>query len=348
NILEVNRQACQSLGYTRETLLDLNIADVDTEVLSHEHRKRFWEQVTDGQPVTFEGTQKRKDGSTFPVEVRMALLAAGPTRKILAFVRNLTERKKAEQERITLIATLESQNAELERFTYTVSHDLRSPLITINGYVGMLRQDLAEGDSKQVEEDLSRISNATDKMDHLLRDVLELSRIGRLVNASVEVSMGNLVREAIESVNGQLQESGVQVEIAPALPVVFGDRLRLTEMLQNLIDNAVKYMGDQPEPRIDIGWRRDGDETVFYVRDNGIGINPRYHEKVFGLFDQLNQKMNGSGIGLALARRIVEVHGGRLWVESEGPGHGSTFCFTIAPKDESTQRLDRERSTNSR
>ncbi|HYW80645.1 MAG TPA: ATP-binding protein, partial [Thermoguttaceae bacterium] len=119
------------------------------------------------------------------------------------------------------------------------------------------------------------------------------------------------------------------------LPVVFGDRLRLREVLQNLIDNAVKYMGDQPQPRVEIGWRPDGDETVYYVRDNGVGIDPCYHEKVFGLFDQLDQKVVGSGIGLSLVKRIVEVHGGLIWVESEGSGRGSTFCFTLAARSKS-------------
>ncbi|NQU20134.1 MAG: GHKL domain-containing protein, partial [Candidatus Nealsonbacteria bacterium] len=110
---------------------------------------------------------------------------------------------------------------------------------------------------------------------------------------------------------------------------VFADRRRLLEVLQNLIDNAVKYMGDQPRPRIEIGSRRDGNETVCYVRDNGIGIDPRYGERIFGLFDQLDQSIDGTGIGLALARRIIEIHGGRIWVESDGLGHGSTFCFTV-------------------
>jgi signal transduction histidine kinase len=262
-------------------------------------------------------------------------------------ITDITGRKRAEAEREELIAKLEAQNAELERFTYTVSHDLKSPLITINGYVGMLREDLAEGDSEQVASDLGRISNAAGKMDHLLRDVLELSRIGRLVSALEEVSLKELAQEAIEIVGGQARERGVQIEISPDLPVVFGDRLRLLEVLQNLIDNAVKYMGDQAEPRVEIGWRRDGNETICYLCDNGIGIEPRYHDTIFGLFDQLDQKVEGSGIGLSLVKRVVEVHGGRVWVESEGPGRGSTFFFTIAARSESPQRQGTERCTAS-
>jgi signal transduction histidine kinase len=242
----------------------------------------------------------------------------------------IAERKLAEAEREKLIAKLEAQNAELERFTYTVSHDLKSPLITITGYVGMLRQDLAEGDSETVANDLDGISNAAEKMNQLLGDLLELSRIGRLVNLSEHVSLEGLAREALELVVGQAKEKGVRIEISPDLPEVFGDRVRLLEVLQNLIDNAVKYMGDEPRPQVNIGVRLDGNEPVFFVRDNGIGIEPVYHERVFGLFDQLDQKADGSGIGLALVKRIVEMHGGRIWVESEGAGHGSTFCFTFA------------------
>jgi len=119
------------------------------------------------------------------------------------------------------------------------------------------------------------------------------------------------------------------VAISTDLPTVVGDRSRLLEVLQNLIDNAIKYMGPQSQPRIEIGVRCDGDEPVFYVADNGIGIEPAYHERIFGLFDQLDQKVEGSGIGLSLVKRIVEVHGGRVWVESEGAGRGSAFCFTI-------------------
>jgi len=247
--------------------------------------------------------------------------------------REIAERKRIERERQQLIEKLETQNTELERFTYTVSHDLKSPLITISGYVGMLQQDLAEGKSEQMAEDLSRISNAAEKMSRLLNDLLELSRLGRLVNPSEDVSLNELAHEAIELVDGQLRKNGVEVEISADLPVLFGDRLRLSEVMQNLIDNAVKYMGDQPHPRIEIGARRNGDETICYVRDNGIGIDPRYHEKVFGLFDQLDPKVEGTGIGLSVVKRIIEVHGGRIWVESEGLGHGSTFCFTVASKE---------------
>ncbi len=302
-----------------------------------EYVEQQWTKGMNHEPYDIEH-RLLVDGSVKWVreKAEVVLDANGNPIKAIGVTQDITERKRIEKEREDLIAKLEAQNAELERFSYTVSHDLKSPLITIKGYVGMLRQDLSEEGPEAIEDDLARISNAADKMDQLLRELLELSRIGRFVNPLEDVSLEELANEARELVGGQAKKHGVQVEVSPGLPVVFGDRLRLLEVLQNLTDNAVKYMGDQPQPRVEIGSRRDGHETICYVRDNGIGIEPRYHERIFGLFDQLDQKVEGSGVGLALVKRIVDVHGGRIWIESEGAGHGSTFCFTIAARSTSS------------
>ncbi|MGR3301702.1 MAG: sensor histidine kinase [Candidatus Scalindua sp.] len=231
-------------------------------------------------------------------------------------------------------AELEAKNAELERYAYTVSHDLKSPLITIKGFLGLLERDAIKGDTERVKKDISRIHSAAEKMNQLLDDLLELSRIGQIIGTREEVPFEYLANESLNLVRGQIKEMGVQVEIAPDLPVIHVDRRRLVEVLQNLIDNAAKHMGKQPEPRIEIGTRQDNEETVYYVRDNGVGIEPCYHENVFGLFNKLDNESEGTGIGLAIVRRIVEVHGGRIWVESKGKGKGSTFCFTIPEKGE--------------
>ena len=244
----------------------------------------------------------------------------------------LAERKRVQTEREKLIEELEAKNAELERFTYTVSHDLKSPLVTIRGFLGFLEKDAAASDETRFKADMKRIVEATDKMQRLLTELLELSRIGRMMNLPDAVPLADIVQEALALTTGQIAACGVQVAIAPGLPMVYGDRARLVEVLQNLIDNACKFMGDQAEPHISIGVRgsdRDGKPIVF-VRDNGLGIDPKYHEKVFGLFDKLDSHSEGTGIGLALVKRIVEVHGGRIWVESDGAGSGSTFCFTLA------------------
>ena len=160
----------------------------------------------------------------------------------------------------------------------------------------------------------------------------ELSRIARFIKPREQVPLGHLAREAVSRVSGRLPEQGVRVEIAPDLPEVYGDGPRLRDVLQNLVDNAVKFMGAQPDAHVKIGARRDGEQMAIYVRDNGIGIDPKYKEYVFGLYNKLDQKARGTGVGLAIAKRIVEVHGGRIWLESE-PGKGSTFCFTIPAHD---------------
>ncbi len=231
-------------------------------------------------------------------------------------------------ERERLIPELEARSSEVERFTYTVSHDLKSPLITIKGFLGLLKKDAAAGNAEAVERDIWRIEGAADRMSQLLDELLELSRVGRIGKPPEQVELDSLVLEALELVAGRLAERGVDVEVAHRLPVVRGDRSRLLEVLQNLIDNAVKYLGDQKSPRIEIGMR-PGAETVIFVSDNGVGIEPAYHEKIFGLFERLETEEEGTGLGLALVKRIVELHGGRIWVESEGWGRGSTFCFTL-------------------
>ena len=228
-----------------------------------------------------------------------------------------------------LISELESKNAELERFTYTVSHDLKSPLFTIRGFLGYLEQDALSGDHVRLKSDVQRITDATDKMQRLLNELLELSRVGRLRNEYTSFPFGELAREASELVQGRIMARGISLSIEPYLPVVYGDRPRLTEVLQNLLDNAAKFMGDQAQPHIEIGCDsvKDG-RLIFYVRDNGMGIAAEHFERVFGLFNKLDPKTDGTGIGLAVVRRIVEVHGGRIWVESEA-GKGTTFYFTL-------------------
>jgi signal transduction histidine kinase len=237
---------------------------------------------------------------------------------------------QAEEKINKLNEELQQQVAELERFTYTVSHDLRSPLVTIKGFLGMLDKDIREHKPDRVQADFQRIENATDKMDALLTDLLELSRIGRIVNPPEEIELVRLVYEAAESVDARLRANHVTLTIAPDLPIVMGDKIRLREVFQNLIDNAAKYTGNQHSPMIEIGIRQQGElEAAIFVRDNGLGIDPQYHSRIFNLFEKLNPTIEGTGIGLALVKRIIEIHGGKIWVESEGLGRGSTFCFTV-------------------
>jgi len=223
---------------------------------------------------------------------------------------------------------LKAKNTELERFTYTVSHDLRSPLITVQGFVEMLREDLERNEKEKMKGDLKYIENGTAKMEHLLNDTLRLSRIGRMVNPPEDVSFGEIIQEALEQTTGQIKSSGVEISVVEDFPTVHVDRMRIVEVLVNLVTNSINYMGEQPHPKIGIGYRVDNEETVFFVRDNGIGIDKSQHEKVFELFYTVDKSGKGTGAGLAIVKRIIEVHGGRIGIESE-KGKGCTVCFTL-------------------
>jgi PAS domain S-box-containing protein len=230
------------------------------------------------------------------------------------------------------VEELKAKNDELVRFAYTISHDLKSPLVTIRTFIGYLEEDVRKPGRARMDKDIDYIRNAADKMARLLDELLELSRIGRKVNPSVEAPLQEVVKEALDLVAGRIAERGVKVEVAKEPIQLYGDRQRLVEIFQNLVDNAVKFMSDEPAPRVEIGAEHASEGTVLFVRDNGIGIEPSLQPKIFNLFEKLDPGMEGTGIGLALVRRIVEVHGGRIWVESEGRGKGATFRFTLSGK----------------
>lgn len=335
-IVDANPAACSMYGYQRQELIGLS----PTRLIHPDYHCRFRDfkkMIADTGSYHGETVDLRKDGSTINTEVRGATVTVGGEPLLLGVIRDVSDRKLAERQQKMLIDELEAKNAELERFTYTVSHDLRTPLVTINGFLGMLQRDAAEGNTQAMEEDVAFIAKAAEKMQQLLDELLQLSRIGRQVGPPEQIDLADLAREVVSFTAETMADSGVQVEVAADLPVVVGDRLRLWQVLQNLIDNAAKFMGDQPRPTVEIGCRRDGSETVCFVRDNGAGIDPRHHQKIFGLFDRLDTETDGTGVGLAVVKRIIEVHGGRIWVESDGPGHGSTFCFTIPAKNQEGQ-----------
>jgi signal transduction histidine kinase len=165
-------------------------------------------------------------------------------------------------------------------------------------------------------------------MDRLLLETLELSRIGRVVNPPEDVPFGEIVAEALAQTSEKIRSEGFKIFAARDLPVVRVDRLRITGVLINLIENSIKYMELEANPEIEIGQRMDGTDRIFFVRDNGIGIAPSQHDKVFDLFYKVDKKSDGAGAGLAIAKRIIEVHGGRIWIESE-LGKGCMVCFTL-------------------
>jgi PAS domain S-box-containing protein len=235
---------------------------------------------------------------------------------------DITGRKQVEVE-------LRKKNAEIEQFLYTVSHDLRTPLVTVKTFLGFLENDMAGGDQQKIRQDLLFIHGAADKMKLMLDELLELSRIDRVESKAVKVSFGDVICGVLEVMAGTINERRVEIHHSETDLMLFGDPLRLSQIWQNLIENAIKYSRDDSTPRIKLGSLQENGETIFFVTDNGIGIDPRYCTKVFGIFEKLNPKSPGAGLGLSMVQRIVEKFGGRIWVESNGSDQGSNFYFTL-------------------
>jgi len=242
--------------------------------------------------------------------------------------KEIAERRKVERQREELIHELKLRNQELDRFAITVSHDLKTPLITIAGYLGHLEKDTLAGNKERVKKDITQINDAAKSMGKLVDEILDLSRIGRIMNPPKAVPFGEIVQAAQKTTEGILKAKQVSVRVANDLPVVYCDYARIEQVIQNLITNAINFMGEQTHPLIEIGVEDRHGEHAFFVRDNGMGIDPKHHDQIFGLFNKLDSNTEGSGIGLGIVKRIIEVHGGRVWVESE-LGKGASFYFTL-------------------
>ena len=237
-------------------------------------------------------------------------------------------RQSAEMQK-SFIEHLEEKNTELERFTYTVSHELKSPLVTVSGFLGLLKKDLAAGNAKRIDEDMDKIADAIRTMSRQLEDLLELSRVGLTANPARSFSLADLCAESVQMLQGLIESTRAEVEIEPDMPEVFADQVRIGEVFTNLIENGIKFSSLDQRPHIRVSAKTQGDRIYCQVQDNGPGIDPGYHQRVFELFDRLDSDVPGTGIGLALVKRIVEIHNGTIWIESEGNGQGCCFCFTL-------------------
>lgn len=228
---------------------------------------------------------------------------------------------------------MRAKNEELTRFNNMVTHDLKSPLVTIRTFVDFLEADIQAQNTGRIETSLNHIRSAAEKMDRLIAEILNLSQIGHTRNAMVAITLQEIVREAVSMVAGRIVQLGVRIQIQDEPVALYGDRVWLAQVFQNLIDNAVKFMGGQKEPRIEIGAKEKNGETALFVRDNGMGIDLQQQVKLFDPFEKLDPSAEGTGLGLALVKRIIETHGGRIWVESEGQGRGACFWFTLPIKE---------------
>lgn len=263
---------------------------------------------------------------------------------------DVTERIESEKVRESLIRSLEATNTELKQFTYTVSHDLKSPLITIKGFLGILSEDIEKQDQPAIEEDLSIIGSAADGMKQLLDDLLELSRIGRNVKSRSMISLDEVISEAITLLAGQIESQNADVRSDIEDVHLYGDAVQIRQLMQNLIDNGIKH-NRGPNPKVTITAREEDDFVLIDVIDNGPGVAVEYQERIFQLFDKLDPDSAGTGIGLAIVKRIVDFHGGTIELDSDGQGNGCTFRLrlpAVMPTLDATYNLsDHNESTMS-
>jgi signal transduction histidine kinase len=243
--------------------------------------------------------------------------------------RDVTERNRYERQLRQLNRDLQIKGDEMEQFAYIVSHDLKSPLVTMIGFVGILREELDGQLSEGAADSMRRIENAATRMSQLIDDLLELGRVGHVKGESEEINLASVVDELRMDLASELERVGAKV-VLDGLPVaVRADPRRFYQVMQNLVSNAIKYGCDDGDKRIRIGAVEDKDETRVYVRDTGPGIAPEYQERIFRLFEQGQSGRGGTGVGLALVAKIARAHGGDAWVDST-PGQGATFWVSFA------------------
>ena len=341
-ILDANAAACQMLGYRRDELLSMTVGDLQADGGGAERSGVILAELDRGP--FFESLDRHRDGAIVPVEIHNRRMRLGGRDLVLSIVRDITERKQADAERARLHAALKEKNAELEQVVYVASHDLRSPLVNIDGYSRELAYEIEDlraalGDAAadpriagimdvEIPEALRFIRASASRMDTLLTGLLRLSRSGRAALFLSNLDMNALVARAVDAMDITIRESGATLTVDD-LPPCQGDPVQVGQVFSNLLDNAIKYLDPARPGVIRISGHPEGDRAVYHIDDNGVGIAPDHQEKIFEIFHRLDPSRNdGEGLGLTIVRRIMGRLNGEIQVNS-APGEGSRFTVTF-------------------
>jgi two-component system sensor kinase FixL len=270
----------------------------------------------------------RKDGTEIPVEIGLNPIETPEGRYVLASILDISERKAIDDKLHRAYDEVQQKNQEMEQFVYTVSHDLKAPLVTSMSFIGFLKEDIVGQNYSDVIDSLQRLEKAHRRMQELINDLLQVSRIGRMELHYEKVALKDVLEEVRENAAERIQATKATLKLAPDLPVITADRKRLAQALENLIGNAIKYTSDATHPLVQVLWSDAGSEIHVCVKDNGPGIDPQYHAKIFGLFQRLDSSKEGTGVGLTIVSRIMQLHGGRVWVHS-ALGQGAEFWLAF-------------------